>query len=51
MNHYLIDSYEVLVPPFSLEYDTWSSIKAEEYLEWYKAHIPERIKPETLTDI
>lgn len=66
-NHLLINGYEVLVPPFSLEYDTWSSIKAEEYLEWYKTHIPERIKylshkagvqiteerikPETLTDI
>lgn len=44
MNNYLLNGYEALVPPFALEYDTWSPEKAEEYLIWYKAHIPERVK-------
>lgn len=67
MSHYLLKDYEVLVPPFPLEYDEWSHERAVEHLEWYKAHIPERVKylsqnagvqiteerfkPETLTDI
>lgn len=67
VKYFLLKGYDILVPPFPLEYDEWSQKRAEEYLEWYVAHIPERVKylsqkagvqitgeripPETLIDI
>lgn len=34
--------YEILIPPCNLDYDNWTKKQAEEYLNWFVAHVPER---------
>lgn len=35
-------AYEVLPPPYPLDFDHWTAGTAQDYLQWYTAHIPER---------
>ena len=42
MNNYLLNGYEALVPPFALEYDTWSPEKAEELYQYTEEMAKER---------
>ena len=34
--------YSILVPPFQLDYDSWSKKKTDQYLHWFVANAPER---------
>lgn len=42
MRHYCLGGYEILPPPYPLEFDEWSRQKAQDYLNWFVAHVPER---------
>lgn len=42
MEHYSLKDYEILPPPYPLEFDDWSKEKAADYLEWFVSHIPAR---------
>ena len=35
-------AYEVLPPPYPLDFDHWTADTAQDYLQWYTAHVPER---------
>ena len=39
---HILHGFEILVPPYVLDYDHWTVRQAEEYLQWYVSHIPER---------
>lgn len=42
MCYYTLKNYEILVPPYPLEFDDWSREKAADYLAWFVLHVPER---------
>lgn len=36
------NNYSLLLPPYKLDYDNWSLIKAQDYLHWYVDNMPSR---------
>ncbi len=42
MMYYCLADYEILVPPYKLEFYNWTKKNAEDYLKWFIAHIQER---------
>lgn len=42
MKKYNIKDYEVLLPPYELDFDNWNHKKAQDYLEWFKSNLYER---------
>ena len=36
-------NYEVLLPPYPLDYDNWDEAQAHDYLNWFISKIPERV--------
>ena len=38
-----LSNYEILPPPYPLEYDNWSEEQAQDYLKWFVSKIPERV--------
>ena len=38
-----LSNYEVLLPPYPLEYEKWDEAQAQDYLRWFVGKIPERV--------
>ncbi len=38
-----LSNYEVLLPPYPLEYEKWDEAQAQDYLKWFVSKIPERV--------
>lgn len=36
-----LNNYEVLLPPYPLEYQKWDEAQAQDYLKWFVDKIPE----------
>lgn len=42
LRNFRIDNYDILLPPFQLDYDHWNHETAQTYLNWFVAHVQER---------
>lgn len=42
MEHYRLKNYDILLPPYPLNFDRWTREQAGDYLKWFVSHIPER---------